>query len=110
MKVEIFSVFDAAASSFMAPFTAPTEAVALRALVELPVQNPQHTFVRFSEQYTLFRLGELDLGDGMIHPCAPEAIGNLKVIFSRVKVAPSVHALTERIEGADPDLVMERAS
>lgn len=113
MKLEIFAIFDTAAAAFLPPWTVPTRAMALRHLGELPESQPQHQFVRHAEQYTLFCLGSFDSTSGIITPCAPEAVSNLKVLFARVKVVserPSVVALQERQNGVDPDLVMERAS
>lgn len=112
MNLEIFAVFDSAAAAFLPPWTVPTRAMALRALSELPESQPAHEFVRHAEHYTLFQVGTFDATSGVIKPCAPEAVSNLKVLFARVKVSekPSVVALRERQDEVDRDLVMERAS
>lgn len=97
MKFRMYSIFDSAAASFLPPWTIPTEAMALRHLGSLPQSQPGHDFVKYSEHYTLFFLGEFDADTGILSQKAPEAVSNLKALFARVKVAEPADAL-ERLQ------------
>jgi len=52
----IYSVYDSAAEAYLLPFVLPTKGLAIRGFGEA-VNNPQHDFCKYSEQYTLFELG-----------------------------------------------------
>lgn len=102
MKFKVYSIFDSAAQSFLPPWTIGTEAMALRTLADLPNLQPQHDFVKYSEHYTLYCLGEFDAATGIFSELKLEAVSNLKVLFARVKVAEQLpdQEYVERPDGA----------
>lgn len=65
MKLKLFSVFDEKAKSFIAPFAMPTDAMAVREFAGC-VNDEKHAFGRNPEDYTLFRLGEVDVETGLL--------------------------------------------
>lgn len=87
MKHKVFAIFDQAAAAFLPPWCVPTEAMALRHLRDLAEREPQHSFVRHAEQYTLFTLAEFDDGTGMFSEIRQEAVRNLKVLFAKGPVS-----------------------
>jgi len=64
-KLLLFTVFDSKAEGYLQPFFAVTEAVALRMFMTA-VEDPQHDFHRFAEDYTMFRIGEFDQAEGVL--------------------------------------------
>lgn len=83
MRYEIFSIFDGAAVAFFPPVFLATEALLTRELIKVRDRNPDHVFVKHSEQFTVFKLGEFDDSTGVITTCGQEAVVNLKVLFAR---------------------------
>lgn len=59
MTDKIFSVYDAKAGAYLKPIFARNSAVALR-MFEAAVNQEDHDFHRFAEDYTLFEIGEWD--------------------------------------------------
>lgn len=82
MKHKVFAIFDSAAAAFLPPWTCPTEAMALRHLMDLQKAEPNHAFVRHAEHYTLFELGTLDDATGVLSDVKQEAVRNLHVLFA----------------------------
>lgn len=56
MKNLIFTVYDQKAHAYVAPFFLHTEGMAIREFKDA-CNNPQHSFGRHPEDYTLFKLG-----------------------------------------------------
>lgn len=65
MKLNIYTVFDAKADVYMQPFFMPTEALALRAMKDC-LNDPNHTFTLYPEDFFLYILGIFDNVDGSI--------------------------------------------
>lgn len=63
MELNIFTVFDSAANAFLQPFFAPTIETAIRSFREL-VNEPNHQFHKFPEDYVLFHVGTFDQNTG----------------------------------------------
>ena len=74
MTLQIFTVFDSAANLFLQPFFAMTAEVAIRQFREL-VNDTQHQFGKFPEDYTLFHIGEVDQETGQILSMEPRSLG-----------------------------------
>lgn len=74
MKLQAFSVFDAAANMFLEPFWAPTMEVALRGFREA-CQKEGHQFNKFPGDYQLFHVGEFDQETGECTAMAPRSCG-----------------------------------
>lgn len=83
MKLGVFSVFDSAAVAFYPPIFLATEALLYRELIKLRDSSPTHNFVKYSEQFTVFKLGEFDDSTGVISDIGQEAVINLKVLFAK---------------------------
>lgn len=84
MKLEIFGLFDDAAGAFLPPWYSVSEAMILRMLSELPAD---HQFRKYSDQYTLFRLGSFDQDTGEFSDCRPSALRVLKFVFAKGPVS-----------------------
>ena len=67
MIVQIYSVYDKKASSYLQPFYIQNEGMAIRAISEL-VHDTDHAFHKHSEDYALFRIGLYDDSKGTIEP------------------------------------------
>lgn len=67
MDVLFFSVYDAAVSRHLDPFTAPTDEAAVRGFRQAVLKDG-HPFNLNPEDYTLFHLGAFDPEDGSIIP------------------------------------------
>lgn len=104
MKMVMFSMFDAAAAAFLPPVFLRTEAVMLQSLRDLPKKEPQHPLVQHPEQYTVFVLGEFEDSDGSLKVRPPEAVINLKVLFSQgeleLRERPKLHDVLSAREHA----------
>lgn len=83
MKLEVMAIFDVACRAFLPPFVVASEAIALRQFLQLAETQPKHDFVRFSHQYTLYRLGEWDNETGRFSNLEPEGLGTLQVLMGQ---------------------------
>lgn len=64
MKDRVFTVYDSKVGIYMDPFVALNEGQAERAMANL-VSNPEHHFSRYSQDFTLFEIGEYDKSLGV---------------------------------------------
>lgn len=77
MILRIYTVYDSKVEAYMSPFYCRTDGEAIRAIVA-QVRNPEHSFSKFPEDYTLFFMGEFDDQKGRLDPAtAPKALGTL---------------------------------
>lgn len=81
MDQMIFTVRDSKAEAYLPPFYAAKQGLAVR-MVANAVNDPDHTFFRNPEDYTLFYLGTFDEETGYIKSIPPEAICNLVQLVS----------------------------
>ncbi len=65
MNHQIFSVYDAKAQAYITPFFLPTVGMAVRAMADC-LADPNHSFSRHPEDYTLFHLGTFEDMDGIL--------------------------------------------
>ena len=75
MNQRMFTVYDHKASAYLLPFFSQTKGTAIRSFTE-SCNDPQSTFFKYPEDFTLFELGEYDdsTAELFIHP-SPEPIG-----------------------------------
>lgn len=64
---QIFSVRDNVADAFLQPFFSVNTGSAIRSLAEA-VNDPQHTFAKHADDYSLWGLGTFDDNTGIIDP------------------------------------------
>jgi len=81
MKLNLMAIYDAAAKAYLPPFCVASEAIAIRQLRSVSIEQPKHDFVRYSDQYFLFHLGFFDNETGKVTEGLPDSLGSLKVIF-----------------------------
>ena len=67
MKVKVFTILDIKAESYGPPFTSQTTATGIRQFQEL-VNDHNHFFSKYPEDYELYELGEYDDDDASFHP------------------------------------------
>lgn len=65
MVLKIFAVRDRAARAYITPFFLPTREMALREF-QRAATDEEHAFARFSEDYSLYELGEFDPESGAL--------------------------------------------
>lgn len=70
MKLKIYSIRDQKAEMFLQPFFAVNEAVAKRSFVTAAMDE-SHDFNRFSEDYSLWEIGEFDGLAGVVSDVLP---------------------------------------
>lgn len=106
MKMILMAVRDAKVSCFMRPWVARSEGEAIRAFADL-VNEPGHDLNKHPEDYTLFQVGKFDDQTGEVSDATCVSVcGGLAVLKRRV--SESQVGLLERVNGRDPDLVMDR--
>lgn len=76
----VFSVYDSKAKAYMQPFFFKTQGLAIRAFSSA-VQQADHEFSKFAEDYTLFHLGEFDEASGVMTSLPTPAPVNKAVDF-----------------------------
>jgi hypothetical protein len=76
MKSNVFTIRDDKAQCYMPPFYSPNSGTAMRAISEL-LLDPQHTFTKHSEDYSLWLLGSYDDNTGKFDTTAPEHVINI---------------------------------
>jgi len=97
MGNKIYTVYDQKAEAYLKPFFLKAHGEAIRAMTDL-VSDPNHQFAKYSEDYTLFYLGEWNELDGVISMLQTKVnLGNLvelKRSFGSPKQQdlPGVHA------------------
>lgn len=67
MIIRIYAVRDSAVEAFLQPFFAPTQASAIRSLMEA-VNDPTHAFHKNAKDFALYHLGEFDDTNGVVSP------------------------------------------
>lgn len=68
MNVNIYSIFDSAASAFITPFYMHNDGLAIRAFQDNVNAGDDNNIAKHPDQFTLFRLGEYDDKTGKITP------------------------------------------
>jgi hypothetical protein len=105
MKSLIFTIYDVKAEAFLQPFFMPTKGQAVRAIKDL-LFNPDHSFSRYPEDYTLFYMGEYsDTNGAFTTLSAPEPI--LKLIeakSSQTEIEDYIKTQTPPFSTSDEDI------
>lgn len=73
MKLQVFTVRDAAVGSFLQPFFCRSHGEALRSFSDA-VSNAEHQFAKHASDYALFFLGEFDDNSGVFDSREPERV------------------------------------
>lgn len=63
MISKIFCIYDSKAEAYLQPFFMKSRGEAIRALSAL-VDDPQHNFCKYSDDFTLFEVGTFDDASG----------------------------------------------
>lgn len=74
MKLDIFTVYDSKAGCYLQPFFALTRGHALR-MFQNAVNDAGHDFYKYSEDFTLFAVGEFHQVDGKFELRNMESLG-----------------------------------
>ncbi len=67
MNQRVFSIFDSKADAFLQPFFATTKGVAIRQFSGA-VNQDGHELNKYTEDYTLFELGDFNEKNGLLQP------------------------------------------
>lgn len=83
MVLKIFTVFDSKVGAYKQPLFMRSSGEALRSIMEC-VSDNNHPFSKYSEDYTLFELGEYDDDSAAfdLHP-TPKSIARLNELKAR---------------------------
>lgn len=82
MKSSMYAVFDTATQAYLAPFTMRSDAEASRAF-GVAVSDPKTQFHRHESDYTLYRIGTFDDGNGMLVSVQPPVLVARAIEFKR---------------------------
>lgn len=97
----VFNLYDTKADAYLDPFFMDSPAEAIRGLIELFLQDPNHKLCKYSEDFNLFELGKYDpLSGNLILNNAPICHGNLlsfKVRSEKQKSNLSVVSSSEQV-------------
>ena len=63
MILKVFGIYDSKAEAFLPPFMMKSKGEALRALTS-HVEDTQHNFCKYAEDFTFFELGSWDDSNG----------------------------------------------
>lgn len=63
MLVKVFGIYDSKAEAYLPPFFMKSKGEAIRAITA-HVNDAQHNFCKYSEDFTLFELGSFDDSNG----------------------------------------------
>lgn len=75
LLLEVFTVFDEKAKAFLAPFTARSAPEAVRMFTDTAM-DPVSMIAKHPSDFTLFRIGSFDVGNGRLEAWDPEALCN----------------------------------
>ena len=89
MRFQMFSVFDAKASSYLPPWFVPNSAVAVRTFTNC-ANDPAHSFCVNAEDYTLFHLGSFDSESGRLECFSDAHVIGKALQFKRAVPASNV--------------------
>lgn len=73
--LKIYTIRDAKAECYLAPFTFRTDGEAIRAFGD-SVADGKTPLAQHPEDYYLIRIGEFDVEKGVITPCAPVSLAS----------------------------------
>lgn len=90
MKLEIFTVYDSKAESYLPPFFLPQIAQAKRSFANCCKDKENHAFGQNPQDYTLFHLGQYDDGNATIENNKIISLGNGIEFFTQLNCAPPV--------------------
>lgn len=76
MVLKVFSIHDSKAEAFMAPFTATTNGMAIRMVMNL-LSDPNSQASKYPGDFSLFMLGEFDDNTGRLKVTTPSSLGLL---------------------------------
>lgn len=67
MKLKVFAIHDSKAEAYLQPFFMANKGTAIRAITDI-LQQKDHQFTKYPEDFTLFELGEYDDSNGHMLP------------------------------------------
>jgi len=95
---KLFTIHDAAAQAYLAPFVLHAEGIAIRTFTDC-INDPDHAFGRHPKDYTLMVIAEFDDSTGLIKPYqSQKPLGNG---LSFVQNQPTENQLTLLKEAAE---------
>jgi len=87
MLIQIFTVYDSKAEAYLQPFYMATKGQAVRAFTDM-ANDPNHSFYKHPEDYTLFHLGQYEDARASFHlQKTPAPIGKA-IEFKTVRELP----------------------
>ncbi|UDN67802.1 nonstructural protein [robinz microvirus RP_131] len=90
MKLQMFTVYDAAVATYMPPFFCRSKGEALRSFGDA-CNSAESNFNKYSSDYTLFYVGEYDDAGADFYPVVPvRIISALECIVDSVVAEPPV--------------------
>jgi len=74
-QMKIYAVHDIKAESYLQPFFAGTDGLAIR-MFQAAANDQEHQFWKYAEDYSLYRIGEWDESTGVVHAAAKTPLGS----------------------------------
>jgi hypothetical protein len=80
---KMYSLFDKKSDLFANPFVEKTDGTAVRAITDLIRQQPTGPFAQYSQDYTLYKIGEFDERSGLVSSLAAEKVIELSTLTDK---------------------------
>jgi hypothetical protein len=85
MMQKMYSIFDKKSEIYTKPFVEMTDGTAVRAITDLIRQQPGGPHAQYSQDYTLYRVGEFDERSGLVSSLVEEKIIELATLTDEAK-------------------------
>lgn len=86
-KFNVYSIFDVKAQAYGAPFVALNDSLALRIVSQLVAYGGNPDYQRYSEDFSVFCLGDFDDCSGVVAACNPRLVFGLTAIVAQLRGA-----------------------
>jgi hypothetical protein len=100
LLLNLYSVYDAGAESYITPFLLPTDEMALRQF-GFTCSDDTHAFGTYSHDYSLFKVGDFDTKDGTINAITPKLLATGFECRAKYKKLRDSYELDEQTEVND---------
>ncbi len=93
--IKLFTVYDSKAARFLQPFSSETTETAIRNF-RATVNNKDHQFNLYPEDYTLFEIGAFNDESGHLEPINPHSLGLAITFLPTGEIALQTDAFEEK--------------
>jgi hypothetical protein len=98
MKLNVYSIFDSAASAYTQPFFMHNDGLALRAFSDNVNAETPNNISCHPDQFTLFKIAEFDDSSGEIEKITPKSLGNGLELKKPDETLATIETLINKVE------------